>query len=122
MSEKKNEGNQEVSEFPARLKSAREMREWTQAELAEKAKMPPSSVAHFESGNRKPSFDTLKTLANVLHVTTDYLIGRADSHSDSQVADTLYRDVAKLSGNDREIAADFVKMLADRNEARKKEK
>lgn len=84
--------------------------------------MPPSSVAHFESGNRKPSFDTLKTLANVLHVTTDYLIGRADSHSDSQVADTLYRDVAKLSGNDREIAADFVKMLADRNEARKKEK
>lgn len=83
--------------------------------MAEKAGMPPSSIAHFESGSRKPSFDTLRRLANALEVTTDYLLGRADDPSLAQAADPLFRDVSKLNGNDRELAKDFLKMLAERN-------
>ncbi len=30
--------------------------------------MPPSSIAHFETGTRKPSFDTLRRIANALTV------------------------------------------------------
>lgn len=100
--------------FPKRLKFARELREWSQAELALRAVMPPSSIAHFESGSRKPSFDTLKKLANALEVTTDYLLGRVDDPSMAEAGDPLYRDVGKLTGNDRELAKDFLKMLADR--------
>jgi len=101
--------------FQERLRSARELRKWNQSELAEKANMPPSSIAHFESGSRKPSFDTLRRLANALAVTTDYLLGRVDDPTLAQSADPLFRDVSKLTGNDRELAKDFLKMLADRN-------
>jgi len=62
--------------FSERLKAARELREWSQSDLAGRAKMPQSSIAHFEAGSRKPSFDTLRRLANALEVTTDYLLGR----------------------------------------------
>lgn len=101
--------------FQERLKAARELRKWNQGELAGKANMPPSSIAHFESGSRKPSFDTLRRLANALEVTTDYLLGRVDDPTLAQSADPLFRDVSKLTGNDRELAKDFLKMLAKRN-------
>ncbi|MGY0343508.1 helix-turn-helix domain-containing protein [Xylella fastidiosa] len=101
--------------FQERLRAARELRKWNQTELAEKAEMPPSSIAHFESGSRKPSFNTLRRLANALEVTTDYLLGRVDDPTLAQAADPLFRDVSKLTGNDRELAHDFLKMLAERN-------
>lgn len=82
--------------------------------------MPPSSIAHFESGSRKPSFDTLRRLANALEVTTDYLLGRVDEPGRAEAGDPLYRDVGKLTAVDREIAEAFLKMLADRNEAKQK--
>lgn len=101
--------------FQERLRAARELRKWSQGQLAEKASMPPSSIAHFESGSRKPSFDTLRRLANALEVATDYLLGRVEDPSLAQAADPLFRDVSKLTGNDRELAKDFLKMLAERN-------
>ena len=107
--------------FKERLKSARELRELKQAELAKKADMPPSSVAHFESGSRKPSFATLRRLANALDVSTDYLLGRVDDPGLTEAGDPLYRDVSKLTGNDRALAEDFLKMLAARNEQGKKD-
>ena len=44
--------------------------------LAEVARVPPSSISHFERGKRKPSFDTLLRLARNLDVSIDYLVGR----------------------------------------------
>lgn len=101
--------------FQKRLRQARDLRGYSQAELGALAGMPASSIAHFETGNRKPSFDTLRRLANALNVTTDYLIGRADDPSQAEVGDALYRDVGKLTGRDRELAEEFVQMLAKRN-------
>jgi transcriptional regulator with XRE-family HTH domain len=103
--------------FQIRLRSAREgLRQWSQSKLAEEAKLPPSSIAHFETGTRKPSFDTLRRLANALEVSTDYLLGRVELPGMAEAGDPLYRDVGKLSGHDREIAKDFLKMLAAKNQ------
>jgi transcriptional regulator with XRE-family HTH domain len=103
--------------FKERLRTAREqLRKWSQSELAEKAGLPPSSIAHFEAGARKPSFDTLRKLANALEVTTDYLLGRVDRPGLAEAGDPLYRDVGKLTGHDRELAKDFLKMLAQRSQ------
>jgi transcriptional regulator with XRE-family HTH domain len=106
--------------FPKRLKIARdELRKWSQTELALKAGLPPTSIAHFEAGARKPSFDTLRKLANALEVTTDYLIGRTDNPALAEAGDPLYRDVGKLTGHDRELARDFLEMLTKRSEERR---
>jgi transcriptional regulator with XRE-family HTH domain len=103
--------------FKQRLRTAREqLRKWSQSELAERAGLPPSSIAHFEIGARKPSFDTLRKLATALEVTTDYLLGRVDTPGLAEAGDPLYRDVGKLTGHDRELAKDFLKMLAQRSQ------
>jgi transcriptional regulator with XRE-family HTH domain len=107
--------------FQERLKTARDkLRKWSQTELAAKAGLPSSSIAHFETGSRKPSFDTLRKLANALDVTTDYLLGRTDNPALAEADDPLYRDVGKLTGHDREIARDFLEMLAKRSEEKPK--
>src|SRR6516225_7681341 len=106
--------------FQERLKAARELRGWSQEELGSKTGMPPSSIGHYESGSRKPSFHTLRKLANTLNVTTDYLLGRVDEPGLAESGDPLYRDVGKLTAGDREIAEAFLKMLAERNAAKRK--
>lgn len=106
--------------FRQRLREAREMRGYKQEQLAERAKMPATTVAHFEAGARKPSFDSLRKLAIALEITTDYLLGRVDDPELAKAGDPLFRDVAKLSGNDREIAKDFLKMLAERSSKKNK--
>lgn len=106
--------------FKDRLKAARELRKMKQSEVAERAKLPPSSIAHFEAGARKPSFDTLRRLANALEVTTDYLLGRVDDPGLAEAGDPLYRDMGKLTDRDREIAKEFLEMLAKKAETKKK--
>ena len=100
--------------FPERLKAAKELRGISQTDLADRAKIPASSISHFESGARKPSFDNLKRLALALEVTTDYLLGRVEDPTLNVQADPLYRDMQNLTSKDRELAQDFIKMLADR--------
>jgi transcriptional regulator with XRE-family HTH domain len=106
--------------FKDRLKAARDLRKWSQNDLAGRAGLPPSSIAHFETGSRKPSFETLRRLANALEVTTDYLLGRVSDPGLAEAGDPLFRDVGKLTGQDRELAKDFLKMLAERSEAKRK--
>jgi transcriptional regulator with XRE-family HTH domain len=96
------------------------MRGYKQEKLAELAGMPATTIGHFEAGTRKPSFDSLRKLAVALEITTDYLMGRVDDPELAEAGDPLFRDVAKLSGNDREIAKGFLKMLAERNSKRDK--
>lgn len=106
--------------FKERLRAARDLREWSQTDLADRAQLPPSSIAHFEAGSRKPSFDNLRRIANALEVSTDYLLGRVDDPELAAEGDPLYRDVGKLTGNDRELARDFLKMLASRKPPKRK--
>lgn len=107
--------------FQERLRTAREkLRGWSQSELGTRSGLPPSSIAHFENGSRKPSFDSLRQLANALEVTTDYLLGRVKDPNVSEAADPLFRDVGKLTGRDRELARDFLEMLAKRKGAKGK--
>jgi transcriptional regulator with XRE-family HTH domain len=106
--------------FRQRLREAREMRGYKQEKLADRAGMPATTIAHFEAGTRKPSFDSLRKLAIALEITTDYLLGRVDDPELAQAGDPLFRDVARLSGNDRDIAKDFLKMLAERSSKKDK--
>lgn len=106
--------------FQQRLRAARGTREWSQGDLAKRAGLPPSSIAHFETGSRKPSFETLRRLANALEVTTDYLLGRVEDPGLAESGDPLFRDIGNLTGSDRDLARDFLKMLTERSSAKQK--
>jgi len=106
--------------FRDRLRTAREeLRGMSQAKLAKAADLPPSSIAHFEGGTRKPSFDNLRKLAIALNVTTDYLLGRVDATDVAAAADPLYRYGANLTEENRALATDFMRMLAERDSQRR---
>lgn len=104
------------TDFPERLRTAREYRGLNQSELAVKAKMQASAISHFETGTRKPSFDNLRNLADALDVTTDYLLGRVSEFKDLAGADRLHRHYEALDGSDRKMADDLITMLAKRAE------
>ncbi len=97
--------------FGQRLRAARTARELEQQQLAEKAGLPPSSISHFESGARKPSFDNLRSLAKSLDVTTDYLLGRVDTMDRVESAQRLHRHLGSLSDADMNTVEGFIKML-----------
>jgi len=64
--------------FHERLRHARQQLGLDQAQLAQRSLMPATSISLFESGKRKPSFENLKRLADVLDVSVDYLMERSD--------------------------------------------
>lgn len=87
----------------------------SQSDLAAATKMPSTSIAHFEGGSRKPSFDNLRALAEGLDVSADYLMGRSDEPGVSGVTgDPLYRYFSGISHRDRPLAENFLKMLSER--------
>ncbi len=104
--------------FPERLRTAREKRGLSQGDLANRARFQASAISHFETGTRRPSFDNLRRLADALEVTTDYLLGRVTDAQALAGADRLHRHLDRLSSDDREMAEDFLKLLADKAENR----
>lgn len=65
--------------FPERLKEVRKRRNLKQREVAEHLQIAPHSYQQYEGGDRRPNFETLVALADLLGVSTDYLLGRVDA-------------------------------------------
>jgi transcriptional regulator with XRE-family HTH domain len=105
--------------FRVRLRSARELRDLNQGTLAEKAGMQASAISHFETGNRKPSFDNLRRLADALDVTTDYLLGRVNEVGATAAADRLHRDIQNLKASDRSFTEEMIQRLVARANEKK---
>ena len=58
-----------------RIRSARNSACFTHEALAELIGVSRTAVVHWEAGDSKPTLENLICLAEVLHVSTDYLLG-----------------------------------------------
>ncbi|MCU5656434.1 helix-turn-helix transcriptional regulator [Bacillus mycoides] len=63
-----------------RVKTLRKERKWSQRELGEKVDVSESFISKVESGKKQPSREVTAKIAEVLNVTTDYLLGRSEDH------------------------------------------
>ena len=61
--------------FGDRLRELRKEFGMTQAELAKRLNVTKSVVSYYELQERNPSPDVLILLADIFHVTTDFLLG-----------------------------------------------
>ena len=61
--------------FSKRLRQARERRQFTQAQLAERAGFKECAISRFETGGCNPSLRNFEKLRNALGVTADSLLG-----------------------------------------------
>jgi transcriptional regulator with XRE-family HTH domain len=71
--------------FGDRLKKVREVRGFSQVKLALLAKIPATSISHFEAGSRNPSFSTLIRLADSLEVSTDFFFALTEKIPERRV-------------------------------------
>ena len=101
-----------TSDFPARLKATRELRKLTQAELGRLAGLPSTTISHFESSARKPSFENLKRLTRVLTVSTDYLMGAVDEHDGLTEANRIARHLPNATEAELSMLETIAKSLA----------
>lgn len=68
-----------------RIVLERKRQNLTQEELAEKLNISQKSISKYETGARKPSFDTLTQMAKLFDVSTDYLLGVTESRKNNKV-------------------------------------
>ena len=61
-----------------RIKELRTALNWGQVDLAKRLGVAKQTVSNWENDNIQPSIDMLVRLANLFHVTTDYLLGREE--------------------------------------------
>ena len=75
----------------------RMQRKLSQTELAKAANIHQKNISKYENDGVIPSAITLKAIADVLNVSTDYLLGseRADAIQDKELLDFL-REVDKM--------------------------
>lgn len=64
---------------PKRLIEWRKKRGLTQDELASKVNTTKGTISNYENGHSTPPHETLVSIADVLNVSTDYLLGRTNN-------------------------------------------
>jgi transcriptional regulator with XRE-family HTH domain len=101
--------------FSERLKTARKRLHLTQEQLAVKSFIPTTVIAQFETGKRKPSFETLRRLIAALDITADYLMGLTDKSATTQAPGEIMKNYEKMSADDRDLFKRFAELLAGRN-------
>lgn len=111
MSDKKDYTQQRAAEFAQRLRTARERRRLTQAQLGGLAGLSPAAISQLESGERKPNFATLVGLSKALGTTPDALLGVADKETDEPELKALFRKLEGLSSNDVAAVRAYVELL-----------
>ena len=70
-----------------KLTLLRQQNKLSQSEIARRIGVSSSAVSAYEAGQISPSLETLVKLANLFHVSTDYLLG-VDYPRDKAVLDT----------------------------------
>lgn len=61
-----------------RIAYMREKRGLTQEDLSNKLGISRASLSHYETNRRQPDYETLRNIANLFDISTDYLLGRTD--------------------------------------------
>lgn len=66
---------QETTHIGQKIREARRMRGWTQAELAERIGIDHTGVSHLENGRHdNPTLERIRRIADALDVTTEWLL------------------------------------------------
>jgi len=72
-----------------RIRNLRDSEDIQQVDFAKKIGVSNVVLSRYESGERKPDYETIVKIAEYFDVTTDYLLGKVDNRKD---------------GNDKEVA------------------
>lgn len=92
--------------FGDKLRTLRTEAGMTQTDLAKRLNITKSVVSYYELHERTPSPDVLIQLADIFHVSTDYLLG---------INDRKMIDVSDLSEEDMRFLLITIEMIRKKN-------
>ncbi len=81
--------------FDKKLKALRIENNMTQEYVASRLNVARSTIAGYETKNRQPSHEKLTSLANLFHVTIDYLLDDTDSIEINSSQGMVFSDIEK---------------------------
>ena len=120
---KESKESKRADKVVSRIKLRRRELKMTQTELANVANLTPAAISQFESGTRKPSFNTLSSLSDALKVTTDYLLGKEERRYDDLLADpkvsSMFEGMMEFTEKDKDTLYEFYEFLKTKAEASK---
>lgn len=95
------------------LKKLRSERNITQEDLAKATKLSRSAIGMYESGSRRPDYETLEVLADYYNVNMDALLGREPAIPTMVLSPSEKNIIMKyrqLDADGREDVDDYVDM------------
>lgn len=115
-------------EFKDVFKKLRKSRGYSQSAIADKLHLSKSLIGAYETGDRKPSFETLEIIADFFNVDINYLMGRENKSTyylDPEAAElaqemldrpelkTLFKASRKVSADDLRMIQAMIERFAD---------
>lgn len=105
-----------------RLKQLRQEHGWSQADLAAKIGTDPGQISRYENGKMTPSAEAVVRLAEVLDVTTDYLLidssPRRALHAPENVLGDRLNSVSELTADELTVVLSVIDGLVAKNRLR----
>lgn len=86
-----------------RIAKLRENHGLTQGELAKRLNITRASLSHYETNRRQPDYALLSEIADLFHVSVDYLIGRVGEPQGAYSPEEVALFVNQLELSDHKI-------------------
>lgn len=96
-----------------KIKKARMQKKLSQSELAEAADVYQKNVSRYEQDTTVPSATALKKIADVLGVTTDYLLSERDEEIAIKDKDLMkqFEELQNLTGETKNVVLTFLDLV-----------
>jgi transcriptional regulator with XRE-family HTH domain len=102
-----------VRDLGSQISCVRKKNGLTQAQLAELMGVEPETVSRFERGTATPSLQRIVSIADVLGVSVQHLLGKASPLKSDKIA-LLEHLLGQISTSDRELVMDIAIRCAKR--------
>lgn len=79
-----------------KLRELRKKCRLTQAQLAEKLSLSPSTIGMYEQGRRLPDIETLQKIAEFFGVSLEFFLTKEDNNKNNQKYFEKQKDVARI--------------------------
>ena len=95
-----------------RIRKARKQKFLTQELLAEACDLSTAHIGHIERGTRALSIESLITIANVLEVSTDYLLLDVSVNTEKKMS-ALFNSLSNIKADKFDKLYSVIKILAE---------
>ena len=106
--------------FGKRLAKVREDAGFTQSSLARAVGLSQSAISQIEAGERNPSYETIRQLAEAMNLSPAYLVGGEVDEGLTESEQALFRQYRGLSDSSKRELEQFADYLRAKSASKKR--